>query len=231
MKRFYKQVDTAPAGGGWQVRLDGRGVKTQGGQQQVVPTPALADALAAEWAAQAEEIDPATLILRDLTDYAIDVVRAGRPAAIADLLRYAETDTLCYRADPDEPLHPRQAALWDPLLSAAEARWDIRFVRVCGVLHRPQPPETLARLEGVVAGQDNFSLAALNTLTTLAASLVIGLAALEPGADLAALWQAAELEEQWQADLWGREDEAEARRARRLAAFTTAARFAGLARS
>ncbi|MBN8485279.1 MAG: molecular chaperone [Sphingomonadales bacterium] len=230
MKRFYKQAGIAAEGGAFRVTLDGRGVKTQGGQPQLVPTAALAEALAGEWAAQGEEIDPAAFVLRDLADLALDVIGPDRAGAIATLLRYAETDTLCYRADPDEPLHARQQELWEPLLTAAEARYDIHFERISGVLHRPQPAETLKRLETVLAAKDDFALAALTTLTTLAASLTVGLAALEPRADVPALWQAAELETEWQAQLWGRDSEAETRQAKRFAAFSAAARFAELAR-
>ena len=230
MKRFYRDVTTAAEGDAWRVLLDGRGVKSQGGQPQLVPSEALAAAMAQEWAGQGEEIDPALFVLRDLADYAIDVVAPDREAAIKGLLRYAETDTLCYRAEPEEPLHARQAELWDPLLASAEARWDVHFERVCGVLHQAQPAETLKRLESVLAAQDDFALAALGTLTSLAASLVIGLAALEPDADIAALWQAAELEAEWQADLWGRDAEAEARQQWRFTGFSAAARFAQLAR-
>jgi chaperone required for assembly of F1-ATPase len=229
MKRFYKQAAVAPVAGGWQVKLDGRAVKTQGGRQQVVPTQPLAEALAAEWAGQGETIDPAGFVLRDLADHAIDVIASDRAAVIADLLRYAETDTLCYRADPDEPLHARQLERWEPILKTAEARWDVHFRRVAGVIHLPQPPATLARLEGILSAMDDFRLAALTPLTTLAASLVTGLAALEPGANVLALWDAANLEEDWQAELWGRDEEAAERRARRFASFAAAVRFAELA--
>lgn len=230
MKRFYKQAGIAAEGGAFRVTLDGRGVRTQGGRAQLLPSAALAEALATEWSAQGEEIDPAAFVLRDLADLALDVIGPDRAGAIATLLRYAETDTLCYRADPDEPLHARQQELWEPLLTAAEARYDIHFERISGVLHRPQPAETLKRLETVLAAKDDFALAALTTLTTLAASLTVGLAALEPRADVPALWQAAELEAEWQAQLWGRDSEAEARQAKRFAAFSAAARFAELAR-
>jgi chaperone required for assembly of F1-ATPase len=230
MKRFYNEVAIAPDGQGWRVTLDGRAVKTQGGRAQVVPTRALAEALAAEWAGQGEDIDPATLVLRDMADHALDVIASDRAAVIADLLRYAETDTLCYRAEPDEPLHLRQLEAWEPLLSAAEARWDVHFQRIAGVIHRPQPAATLSRFAAVLAAQDDFALAALTQLTTLAASLVTALSALEPEADVPALWAATSLEEDWQAELWGRDAEAEERRARRLASFTAAVRFAELAR-
>ncbi|MFM5922604.1 MAG: ATP12 family protein [Novosphingobium sp.] len=229
MKRFYKDVSVAPDESGWRVLLDGRGVKSQGGRPQIVPTRALAEALAAEWAAQGDPIDPAGFLLRDLADFAIDVIPADRAAAIAAVLRFAESDTLCYRAEPDEPLHARQLAVWEPLLKAAEARWDAHFERISGVIHRAQPAETLRRLGAALAAQDDFALAALNTLASLAASLVIALAALEPDADIPALWDAAELEADWQAEQWGADTEAEARREQRFAAFAAAARFAALA--
>lgn len=229
MKRFYREASTALCPGGWQITLDGRPVKTQGGRALVLPSDTLAQALAAEWAAQGEEIDPATFLLRDLADHAIDGIAPARAAAIADLLRYAETDTLCYRAEPEEPLHARQQAEWEPLLKAAERRWDVHFERIAGVIHRPQPEATLRRLEAVLAAQSDFALSALTTMTTLSASLMIGLTALEGDADPAALWNAASLEEDWQAELWGKDAEAEERRARRLTTFTAAARFAKLA--
>ncbi|WP_296674907.1 ATP12 family chaperone protein [Novosphingobium sp.] len=226
MKRFYAAVTIAAVPGGWQVMLDGRGVKSQGGRAQIVPSPGLAEALADEWARQGEQIDPAGFILRDMADFAIDVIGPDRDASITALMRFAEGDTLCYRADAGEPLHERQAEVWEPLLSAAEARYDVHFERIAGVIHRPQPPATLARLHAVLAAQDDFVLSALNTMASLAASLVIGLAALEPGADAEALWAAANLEEDWQADLWGKDWEAEERRFRRLAIFSSVMGFA-----
>lgn len=231
MKRFYKEAHAAPVDGGWQVQLDGRGVKTAGGMPQIVPSQALAAALAAEWAAQEETIVPAGFVLRDMADYAIDVVAPDPAALRGGLLRYAETDTLCYRADPGEALHRRQLERWEPLLAAAEARDGVRFARISGIIHQPQPPETLARLGERLAAVDPFTLAALNTLTSLACSLVIGLAALEPGSDAGALWIAAELEEEWQAEQWGRDAEAEERRTRRAKAFADAAQFAALVRN
>lgn len=230
MKRFYKDAVAAPVEGGWQVMLDGRGVKTPGKRAQVVPTEALAHALAAEWQAQGDEIDPASFVLRDMADYAIDVVGTARTEAVAALLPYAESDTLCYRAEPGEALHRRQLALWDPLLERAEHRWDISFERISGIIHRPQPEATLARLRAVLEAESDFTLAALRSLAGLAASLVIGLAAIEPGADGEELWNAASLEEDYQAELWGKDAEAEARRARRFRDFAGAMRFAELAR-
>lgn len=231
MKRFYKAVTVEAAEGGFGVRLDGRAIKTVGGRPQVVPTRALAEAMAAEWDAQGPEIDPALFLFRDMADYAIDVV-AGAPAqVIGEILPYAETDTLCYRAEPDEAFAARQRLMWEPLLADAEARLGVRFVRVSGIIHKPQPVETLAALRDELEAQDAFQLAALRNTTSLAASLVIGLAALQPQADLDALWDAANLEEDWQAELWGKDAEAMERREKRAGAFAAAAGFAGLARA
>ena len=229
MKRFYKAAEAVAVAGGWQVMLDGRGVKTQGSRAQVVPGVALAKALAAEWAAQQGKIDPATFVLRDMADYALDVVASDRAAAIKALLAYAESDTLCYRAEEGEALHRRQIAVWEALLAAAERRWDIAFTRTSGVMHRPQPPSTLARLQSVLEAQGSFAIAALRSAAGLSASLVIALAAIEPGADAEALWAAANLEEDFQAEQWGQDAEAITLRARRFGDFVGAMEFARLA--
>lgn len=230
VKRFWKAVAVEEAEGGFRVMLDGKPICTQGGAAQVVPGQSLAEALAEEWRGQSAQVDPHGFPLRDLTDYAIDQVRADRDAAVTRLLAYAETDTLCYRADPDEPLYRRQRELWEPVLTQFEARHGVRLERVSGVIHRPQPPETLALLRAVLTAADGWTLAALTTLTPLAASLTVALEAIESEADPTALFAAANCEQDWQAELWGWEAEAERVRALRLAAFEVAARFAGLVR-
>jgi chaperone required for assembly of F1-ATPase len=232
IRRFYKDVTLAQQPGGFQVMLDARGVKTVGGAPQLAPTQALGEALAAEWRRQGDKIDPASLPLRDMADYAIDIV-APDPAAVArGLVAYAETDTLCYRADPDEPLHARQQEVWEPLLARFEAAHGLAFTRVSGIVHRPQPPATLAALEARLLALDPFVLAGVEAMAKLAASLVTALAALDATGEEEplALWQAACLEEEWQAELWGRDWEAEERRARREADFLRACGFARLAR-
>ena len=230
MKRFYKEVTVGKTDAGWRVLLDGRPIKTAGGRVQVVTTKPLAEALAEEWAAQGENIDPAGFVLRDLCDFAIDAVAVDRAEAIRDLVPYAETDTLCYRADPEDALFKRKQDVWEPLLKRAEDRWGLTFTRVSGIIHKPQPAQTLARLEQVLHEQDDFTLAGLRMLTSLAASLVVGLFATEPDADSEALWRAANLEEDWQIELWGEDWEAAERRKTRLEAFELAMRLTRLAR-
>ena len=231
MKRFYREAAAVEAADGWYVALDGRRVKTQGSKELRLPNRNLAELLAGEWAAQGDKIDPRSLPMRDLADYATDVVARDPAAAVAALLRYAETDTLCYRADPDEPLWKRQQAVWEPLIDRFEAREGVRLHRVSGIIHRPQDETALATLRSRLGTMDPLSLAALNTLASLSASLVVGLAALEPDADGDALWDAANLEEDWQAEQWGRDWEAQERRDKRKNDFLAAMRFAQAAQS
>jgi chaperone required for assembly of F1-ATPase len=231
MKRFYKDVSVEAADGGWQVLLDGHGIKTQGRAAQIVPSEKLAQLLAEEWRAQGEEIDPKSFVFRDMADYALDVVRRDRADAIAGLLKFSQTDTLCYRGDPEEPLFQRQQELWEPLLQSCEARHRITFSRVSGIMYDPQSSETLQGLRTSLDKLDDFALAALQTLTSLAASLVIGLEALEEDTDIEALFAAANAEEDWQAEQWGWDYEAEERRKLRLQAFKLAAEFVMAARA
>lgn len=230
MKRFYKEVTVARIDGGWQIQLDGRGIKTAGKRPQVVPSSALAEAMAAEWASQGETINPGDFQLRDLADYALDVVAQAPNEVAAELIPYAETDTLCYRADPDEALFKRQQAVWEPLLKDVEERLGITFTRVSGIVHKQQPEKTLRRLRDEIESHDPFTLAALKMLSSLTASLVLALEAIRPGADAEGLWKASELEADWQAELWGDDWEAAQRRAARYEAFTLAIRMAELVR-
>ena len=230
MKRFWREVTVEPADTGWQVALDARRVKTAQARAQIVLSRALAEALADEWRAQPEEVNSAGFGFRDMADFAIDIVSADPADAIRRILAYAEGDTLCYRAEPDEPLAVRQRATWEPLLKAAEATHGVGFERVVGILHRPQPAATLTVFRAHLESLDPFALAALQTLASIGASLTIGLAGLKPGADAETLFAASTLEEDWQAEQWGWDYEAEATRKRKLATFVQAARFAVLAR-
>ena len=137
MKRFYKDVSVDEVDGGWQVSLDGRVIRTQGSKQpQIVPSRVLANALASEWQDQGDKIDPGLFLFRDHADFAIDIVRADRDAAIDKLIGYAETDTLCYRADPEDALYRHQQDRWEPLVEHLEDRFGMRFQRVSGIARR-----------------------------------------------------------------------------------------------
>jgi len=228
MKRFWTTVAVEETESGYRITLDGRPIRTQGGRPQVLPNRTLAEAMAEEWSRQGEKVAPEGFVFRDLADFAIDQVQPDRDATIANLLRYAETDTLCYRADPDDALYRRQRDLWDPLLARLEARHAVALEPHSGIVHRAQPEAAMARLREALAAENDFTLAALHTLAPLAASLTVALAALEPDADPAALYAAANCEEDWQAELWGWDALAEKSRGIRLAAFEAAARFARL---
>ncbi|MDZ4308192.1 ATP12 family chaperone protein [Allopontixanthobacter sp.] len=225
MKRFYREVTVEQLERGFAVRLDGRHIKTAAGVPQIVPSRALAAALAAEWDEQGEDLDPGRFHFRDLADYAIDIVGPDRGTALNKLLAFAETDTLCYRADPEEALYRRQLEVWEPLLAAFESAENVRFERVSGIIHRSQPPQTLAALRARLAALDNFTLAGLQTCASLAASLCIAMAVLQPDAEVEALWNAANLEELWQAELWGHDAEAQTRLALRTLEFRRGAEF------
>ncbi len=231
MKRFYKDASVIEADGGWQVALDGRGIKTQSGNPQVVRSRILADAMNDEWAAQGEKIDPHSFRLRDQTDYAIDHVARDPDEVIDKLIGFAETDTLCYRADPEDALFKRQQEEWEPLLAAYEQRHGIRLHRISGIMHRTQPEDSIARLRQNLAALDPFTLAGLFTMASLSASLAIALEVVETkNADPEKLWGAASLEEEWQAELWGRDEQAEELRDKRREEFLNAVHWLRLAR-
>ena len=229
MKRFYKQAAATEANKGWRVELDGRPIKTALGNAQIVPTAGLAETLAREWDKQGEKIDPALFHKRDLADFAIDMVETDREGTKAKLLAFLETDTLCYRGDPDEPIYRRQKEIWEPIICRFEQRAGVTLERISGIMHRPQPEATLATLGDRLDELDPFALTALLTMTSLAASLVIGLSALESDAEVEALWNAANLEEDWQMEQWGEDAEAVAVRAKRKNDFLNARDFLQLA--
>ncbi len=230
MKRFYKEVSIISGDGGWQVTLDGRGIKTVQGAPQLVPNEALAKQLANEWDAQGEKLDPATSPLRDMVDYALDVVRTDPAALIEKLLTYGDTDTLLYRADPDEPLYARQMEVWEPIVAGFEADMRVKLTRISGIIHHPQSDEYMAAMRAHLATLTPLTLAGLELMTSLAASLITSTSA-SKAADqesALALWRAACLEEEWQSELWGRDDEEEARRAKREDDFLSAYAFTRL---
>lgn len=230
MKRFYKQVTVAPEGPGFALRLDERGVKTPARAGLVVPSAALADAIAQEWEAQGEEIDPRTMPLTGLANAAIDRVAPDPQAFAARLAEYAESDLLCYRAENPDKLVARQAERWDPILAWARQRFDIELAVVCGIMHRKQSDAAVQQLARSVAARDPFELAGLSPLVTVSGSLVIALALAEGAIDLDQAWDAASLDEKWQLEQWGEDAEASAALDARRRDFKAGARFLELLR-
>jgi chaperone required for assembly of F1-ATPase len=226
VKRFWAAVEATDGA----VLLDGRPIRTPKGAPLSLPTPALADAVAAEWAGVGERVDPRAMPLTGLANAAIDVVAADRAGFAAGLAAYAETDLTCYRAEGPQPLVARQVAAWEPPLKAVERAHGLVFRRTAGVIPVGQPAATLERVGQVLAGMEPFVLAPLSTLVRLSGSVVLALAVeggvLEADAALAA----AEVDAAWQTEHWGRDTESEARDRARRDSFLAAARFLALAR-
>ena len=228
MKRFYTAAMAVAATDGWTVALDGKPVRSPGRAPLDLPTAALASAVAAEWAAQAETIAPATMPLTGFAYAAIDRVAPDVAAFARGLAAFADTDLLCYRADAPADLAARQAAVWDPLLAWARARYDVGFFLTAGIVHAAQPPATLARIAAAYAAFDAFRLAALHPVVTICGSAVIGLAVAEGHLTAAQAFAAGQLDELWQAERWGSDPLAAASLANRRVALDDAMRLLDL---
>lgn len=228
MRRFYKDVAVVSGDAGHEIQLDGRPVRTPARASLALPTLRLAEAVADEWRAQGESVDPRTMPFTGLANGAIDQIAPKRESFAAGIARYGESDLLCYRADGPAELIAREAAAWDPLLDWARHRYDVTFRVTHGVIPVDQPPETLERLEAAVMAYDPFMLAGLSTLVTLSGSLVCGLAIVEGGHDADTIWTASEIDEAWEIEQWGEDAEAAARSAKRRDEFAMARRFCEL---
>lgn len=228
MKRFWKEVAVAPEGDGWGIALDGRPVRTPQRAPLAVASPALADAIAAEWRDVGETIDPAAMPMTGLTNAAIDLATPDLAAFAAPVAAYAESDLFCYRDARDAALQAEQAAIWNPLLAWAEARYGIEFILTRGVLPVDQPDATIAALQGAVLAQDRWRITALTPIVTIGGSLVAGLALIDGAFDAALLWDAASLDDLYQERRWGTDSEAQKARAAHKRDWDNAARFLSL---
>lgn len=225
MKRFWKEVDVGPAEGGWGIRLDGRAVRTPARAELVVPSEALAQAVAEEWRGVEGEIDPRAMPLTGLANAAIDRVAPQRLAFAGGLARYAEADLACYRAEWPPELVQRQGEAWDSLLAWARRRYDVDFCATSGLMHVPQPQATIERLAHAVSALDAFRLAGLSPLVTIGGSLIAALAVLEKAISPDEAWGAVSIDDRWQLEQWGSDAEAEAALENRRCDFLAAARF------
>jgi chaperone required for assembly of F1-ATPase len=220
-KRFYKTASVQEVDGAFQVLLDGRLVRTPARKPLALPSRSLAEALAAEWEAQSETIDPARMPLTRLCNSIIDGVVERKEAVASDILKYLASDLLFYRADGPEGLIERQAAAWDPPVLWARDRHGAHFILAQGVVHVAQPPEALTAIRRAMT-DDAWRLGAMHTVTTLTGSalLAVMLEAGAAGADQ--VWDAAHVDEDFNAHVWGSDAQAEARRALRAAEFKAA---------
>jgi len=224
VKRFYKEVSVADGA----ILLDGKPVKTPARAALTLPTPELAEMVAAEWRAQGEEIDPRTMKLTGLCNAAIDRIAPDVAAFVRPLAAYAESDLLCYRADNPAELIARQAEAWDPLLAWARARFDVHFAVTSGIVHAPQPDATIARLGEALGVYDAFHLAGLAPIITIGGSLVTALALAEDEVDPDRAFDLTHLDELWQARRWGEDRLALEARAARKRDFMAAAELLDL---
>jgi len=227
-KRFYKDVSVEGRDGGFAVLLDGRPVRTPKKQALAVPTPALADAIAAEWAAQGANVDPATMPLSKLAITALDGVAQHRAEVAADIVKFAGSDLLCYRAEAPAALVRLQAEVWDPVLRWMEAELGARFVLAEGVMPVEQSRAVLDGVAAAVAPYDAMALTSLHVMTTLLGSAVLMLAHAKGKLSAADAWAAAHLDEDWQISQWGVDVEAAERRDKHWAEMQAASRFLAL---
>lgn len=224
-KRFWKTATAAPCEGGFTVLLDDRTVKTPAKAHLTVPTMALAEAIAVEWDAQEDVLDPGTMPVTRGANAAIDKVAAQRAEVVALLAEYGDSDLLCYRAAGPDELIEKQAEGWDPMLEWAAQALDVRLFVGQGVMHVTQNPLALERLTAQVAALDDFALAAAHDLISLSGSLVLALAVANDAIAAGDAWALSRIDEHWQIAQWGVDDEAAAAELVKRTAFLDAARF------
>lgn len=224
-RRFYQAAHVESAGTAWRVLLDGRPVRTPARNELLLPSEGLARMIAEEWEAQGEEIRPDSMPLTKLANTAIDRVSGRQEEVAAEILAFAESDLVCYRADWPEQLVERQHAAWDPLLAWLDEASGARLNVAVGVMHVAQPEAALSALRAEIVSLDAFALAAMHNMTTLMASFVLALAVVRGRLQADEAWQVAHVDEDWQISQWGEDAEARQRRDARWREMSAAAQF------
>ena len=229
-RRFWKEATVERSGAGHAVRLDGKPVRTPAKTEVMMPSAALAGAVAAEWRAQGEVVDPLSMPLTRAVNATLDKVLPQVDAVAAELAGYGATDLLSYRAERPDGLVARQAAAWDPLLDWAVRDLGARLAVTQGVMPTPQPANAVEALHRHVHGLSPWDLTALSEFVTLSGSLVLGLAVTAGAVAPEAAWDASRIDEDWQAEQWGADEEEAERIAVKRADFMRAHRYLGLLR-
>ena len=214
IKRFHKQAGATACDGGFAVHLDGRGVKTPAGRTLEVPSETLALAIAAEWDAQETEIKPHTMPLTQLASTALDRVGPERAAITDQMVAYAATDLLCYRAESPSDLVVLQTRMWQPLLDWCRMYLDAGLITTTGLIAIDQPAEALATLRAHLDGYDVWRLTVAQSACAASGSLVLALAMTEGRLSGEECFDASNLDEAYQVALWGDDYEAADRRDR-----------------
>ena len=227
-KRFYKVVGITEK---LEISLDGRIVKTPLKVPLVLATRALADAVAAEWDAQTEFIHPGAMPLTKLANTAVDRATHERPGITAEIMAFVGSDMMCYRADKPASLVSLQTQYWDPVILWVQGTLGARFATVDSIKHVMQSESTLRAVNAHINGLDAFTFAAVHNLATLTGSALLALMIAADAISTEQAWLAANVDEDWQIATWGRDDEAETRRAGRLKEFSACINFVNLAHS
>ena len=230
-KRFWKQAQVYEENDGFGIALDARPVKTPAKRTLVVPTRGFADAIAAEWDAQGEQIDPSSMPFTRSANDAIDKVATQHTEVAEMLAAYGDSDLLCYRAGYPDVLIARQQEQWDPILDWAAEVLGARLEPRSGVMHAPQDPDVLDSLTARVRAQTAFELAGFHDLVSLSGSLILAFAATHDLFAPKAIWDISRLDEIWQSEEWGADDEAEAAAAIKEHAFIHAKQVFDLSRA
>ncbi len=232
IKRFYNEVAVAETPEGFAVHLDGRPARTPARVVMLLPTRAAAELVAAEFAAQGEYFNPASMPVMRLVNTAIDGVASDPQAVLEDIQRFASGDMLFYRAESPERLVQRQADIWDPILDWAREVLGARFILSEGVVHVEQPRESIAAVgRHLSARSEPLLLASLHVMTTLTGSALVALAVEHGEIDAEQGWTAAHVDEDWNIEQWGEDFEAAARRASRKAEMMSAVNLIAALRS
>ena len=229
-RRVWTRTTLEEGAQGFAVALDGRRVNTPGKAPLLLPTRPLAEAVRAEWDAQREVVDPTSMPLTRAANSAIDKVAPQYQQVVQAVAAYGDADLLCYRAEAPNALAERQAQAWDPWIDWAQHELAAPLTVCAGVMHHPQPPESLATLSRHVSDYDAFALTGLYDLVTLSGSLVLGLAVAQGAATTEDAWAAARIDEAWQEEQWGVDAEAAEAQAARRTQFDHAVHWLDLLR-
>jgi chaperone required for assembly of F1-ATPase len=211
VKRFYREVTIAPVEHGHRVLLDGRAMRTPARRVLAVPTAGLAEAIAAEWRGQAETIRPEAMPLTRLASTAIDRMPAQRQATIDEVIAYADTDLVCYRAAEPFELVRRQQHAWQPMLEWVSCTYGVKLAATTSILPLAQPAAVRDRLRSAIEDLGDWPLVGLHAATTALGSLVLGLCLLHGRLDADAALAASLLDELFEIERWGSDAEVEHR--------------------
>lgn len=231
LRRFYKSATVSEGEGGVSVLLDGKPVRTPGRNLLALPTKALAKAIAGEWNAQGDKIEPATMPITRLANTVIDGISGAEQQVRDDIAAFAGSDLLCYRAEHPQGLVAAQQAKWDPIIRWLADTHDARFAVTSSIVHVAQPEAALKPVRALLAREGPWALGALHVITTLTGSALLAVAHTSGHLGADEVWAAAHVDEDWQISQWGEDAEALARRTRRHGEMLAASRLLALSRA